>query len=157
MHVSVTARLNSIRGIGTAALPRMAKGARARMVLIVEDDEPIGDVLLTAINDERGYEAVRVASGDEALLALARTPTDLLLLDIQLPGMSGIELYDRIRADDRFKGLPVVFETAGGRANADALRDRGIATYVRKPFDIEELVRFVKCLAPPLKRNGGHA
>ncbi len=119
------------------------------MVLIVEDDEPIGDLLMTAINDERGYRAVRVGSAVEALEALARTPTDLLLLDIQLPGMSGLELYDRIRADERFKKLPIVFETAGGEANADALRERGIATYVKKPFDIEELVRFVKRLAPP--------
>ncbi len=133
---------------------RMATGARARMVLIVEDDTPIGDVLLTAINDERGYEAVRVATGNEALAALARTPIDLLLLDIQLRGMSGLELYDRIRADDHFKGLPVVFETAGGRENAAALRERGIATYVKKPFDLDELVRFVKRLAPPFKTNG---
>ncbi len=134
----------------------MVKGARARMVLIVEDDEPIGDVLVTAINDERGYRAVRVGTADEALEALARTPTDVLLLDIQLHGMSGLELYDRLRADARFKKLPVVFETAGGRANADALRERGIATYVKKPFDIEELVRFVKCLAPlPRAQVGG--
>lgn len=125
------------------------------MVLIVEDDEPIGDVLLTAINDERGYTAVRVASADEALAALARTRTDLMLLDIQLPGMSGLELYDRIKADDRFKDLPILFETAGGRANADALRERGIATYVKKPFDLDELVRFVKALVPPVKN--GHA
>ena len=124
------------------------------MVLIVEDDEPIGDVLVTAINLERGYTAMRVKTGDEALAALARTPPDLLLLDIQLPGMSGLELYDRIRANDRFKRLPVVFQTGGGRENADALRERGIATYVKKPFDLEELVRFVKVLVPPVKRTG---
>lgn len=123
------------------------------MVLIVEDDEPIGEVLLTAINDERGYTAIRVATGDEALAALARTPIDLLLLDIQLPGMSGLELYDRIKADDRFNRLPILFETAGGRENADALRERGVATYVKKPFDLEALVRFVKQLAPPVTRT----
>lgn len=120
------------------------------MVLIVEDDAPIGDLLTTVINDERGYKAVRVATADEALAALARTLPDLLVLDIQLPGMSGLELYDRIKADDRLKHLPIVFETGSGREHADALRDRGIATYVRKPFDIDELVHFVKWLIPPL-------
>ena len=124
------------------------------MVLIVEDDEPIGDVLVTAINHDRGYEAVRVATANEALAALARLPIDLLLLDIQLPGMSGLALYDLIKADDRFRRLPVVFQTGGGRENADALRERGIATYVKKPFDLEELVRFVKVLVPPVKRTG---
>lgn len=131
----------------------MTNGARARVVLIVEDDKSTRDVLATAIDSERGYESVRVANGDEALAVLGRTPPDLLLLDIHLPGMSGLELYDRIRADDRFKHLPVVFETGAGRESADALRERGIATYVKKPFDLEELVRFVKTLVPPFK-NG---
>ena len=124
------------------------KGSRARLVLIVEDDEPTADVIQAAINQERGYEAQRVSNGDDALAALARRSPDLLLLDIQLPGMSGLELYDQIRADERFKGLPIVFQTCGGRRHAEALRSRGIATYVKKPFDLEELVRFVKKLAP---------
>lgn len=125
----------------------MTKTARAR-VLIVEDDEPTGAVLEMAINGERGYEAELVSDGDAALASMARRSPDLLLLDIQLPGMSGLELYDRIRADGRFDRLPIVFETGGGREHAEGLRARGIATYVKKPFDLEELVRFVKRLAP---------
>ena len=125
--------------------------ARARLVLIVEDDKPTSDLLAAAINDERGYEAMTVGTADEALNALSRIEPDLLLLDIRLPGMSGLELYDKIRADDRFKGLLIVFETGGGREHADGLRARGIATYVKKPFDLDELVRFVKKLAPPLR------
>jgi len=128
-------------------------GARARLVLIVEDDKAIADVLASAINDERGYEAFSVESADEALSALGRTLPDLVVLDIRLPGVSGLALYDRIRGDPRFQSLPVVFETGEGREYAQALRDRGIATYIRKPFDLEELVRFVKRLVP----SGGHA
>jgi DNA-binding response OmpR family regulator len=124
-------------------------GARARLVLIVEDDKATGDLLATAINDERGYEAVSVETADAALDAMALSDPDLLLLDIRLPGMSGLELYDRVRADARFRSLPVVFETGSGREHAQDLRDRGIATYVKKPFDLEELVRFVKRLVPP--------
>jgi CheY-like chemotaxis protein len=67
--------------------------------------------------------------------------------------MSGLELYDRIRAEPRFRSLPVVFETGTGREHADELRERGIATYIRKPFDIDELVRFVKRLVPPRGRT----
>jgi DNA-binding response OmpR family regulator len=127
-------------------------GARARLVLIVEDDKPTGDLLASAINDERGYRAIRVGSAHEALDAMTKIDPDLLLLDIRLPGMSGLELYDRVKADARFQSLPVVFETGGGREHVAALRERGVATYIRKPFDIEELVRFVKRLVPP--RNG---
>lgn len=99
-------------------------------------------------NDERGYEAQVVSSGDAALVAMARRSPDLLLLDIHLPGMSGLELYDRIRADGRFDRLPIVFQTGGGREHAEEPRERGIATSVKKPFDLTELVRFVKRLAP---------
>jgi DNA-binding response OmpR family regulator len=122
--------------------------ARARLVLIVEDDKPTSDLLEAAINEERGYEAMSVGTADEALDALGRIDPDLLLVDIRLPGMSGLELYDRVRADARFRSLPVVFETGSGREHAQELRDRGVATYIRKPFDIEELVRFVKRLVP---------
>lgn len=128
-------------------------GVLPRLVLIVEDDPTIGDVLTMAFNDERGYRAVRVATADEALARMAETIPDLLVVDIQLPDMSGIELYDRVRADPRLEALPVVFETGAGREHAQELRDRGIATYVRKPFDLEELVRFVRRLVPP----NGHA
>lgn len=125
-------------------------GARARLVLIVEDDKATGDLLATAINHERGYRAVRVADASEALDAMSRIDPDLLVLDIHLPGMSGLELYDRIKSDVRFSGLPVVFETGAGREHAEELRDRGVATYIKKPFDLDELVRFVKRLVPPL-------
>lgn len=129
-------------------------GARARLVLIVEDDRATGELLATVFNDERGYRAVRVGTADEALTAMAASLPDLLVVDIQLPDMTGIELYDRIRSDPRFSSLPVVFETGAGREHAQELRDRGVATYIRKPFDLEELVRFVKRLVPPLN---GHA
>jgi DNA-binding response OmpR family regulator len=126
--------------------------ARARLVLIVEDDKTTGDMLAMAINDERGYKALSVGTADEALNALAVIDPDLLVVDIRLPGMSGLELYDRVRADARFRSLPVVFETGTGREHAEELRQRGIATYVKKPFDLEDLVRFVKRIVPP--RNG---
>jgi len=125
-------------------------GARARLVLIVEDDKATGDLLASAINYERGYRAVRVANADDALTALGTIDPDLLVLDIHLPGMSGLELYDRIRSDPRFSTLPVVFETGAGHEHAEQLRDRGVATYIKKPFDLDELVRFVKRLVPPL-------
>jgi CheY-like chemotaxis protein len=127
-------------------------GAHARLVLIVEDDKTTGDLLASAINDQRGYRAFSVASGDDALDALGRIDPDLLLLDIRMPGMSGLDLYDRVRADPRFRSLPIVFETGTGREHAAELRARGIATYIKKPFDLDELVRFVKRLVPP--RNG---
>lgn len=116
----------------------------------------MGELLATAINEEHGYEALCVGDADAALEAFSRVVPDLLVLDIRLPGMSGLELYDRLRADERFRNVPVVFETGSTREHLDELRERGIATYVKKPFDIEQLVRFVKRLAPPLTMAEPH-
>jgi len=128
--------------------------AGSRLVLIVEDDPPTADVLATAIGDERGYTALRVGTADEALAALGALAPDLVLLDIRLPGMSGLELYDRIKSDPRYRSLPVMFETGGH--HAEALRERGIATYVRKPFDVDQVVGFVKRLVPPPPNGRAH-
>ena len=125
---------------------------RSRLVLIVEDDPPTADVLATAIGDERGYTALRVGTADEALVAMGALAPDLVLLDIRLPGMSGLELYDRIKGDPRYRSLPVVIQTGGH--HIQELRERGIATFVRKPFDVDQVVRFVKRLVPPPPGTG---
>ena len=122
---------------------------RKRVVLVVEDDKPIGDMLVDAINDEAGYTAIRVGTASDALAALGTLPADLIVLDIRLPGMSGVELYDRLRNDARYRDVPVIFETGTMREHAQELRERGVAMYVQKPFDLNDLVSYVKRLAPP--------
>ena len=128
--------------------------AGRRLVLIVEDDPSTAEVLASAIGDERGYTALRVGTADEALAALGALVPDLVLLDIRLPGMSGLELYDRIKGDPRYRALPVMIETGGHHSKE--LRDRGIATYVRKPFDVDQVVGFVKRLVPPPANGKAH-
>lgn len=119
-----------------------------RVVLVVEDDRPIADLLTGAINDEPGYVAMRVGKGTDALRALEAVNTDLVLMDIGLPGMSGLEVLDKMREDERLRGVPVIFETASAPEHAKAMRARGVAAYIKKPFDLGALVDFVKKLAP---------
>lgn len=119
-----------------------------RVVLVVEDDDAVGELLAGAINDEPGYLAVRVGRGTDALEALRTVKTDLVVMDIGLPGLSGLEVLDRMRGDERLRDVPVVFETAVAPAHAKDMRARGIAAYVKKPFDLNEIVGFVKKLAP---------
>jgi CheY-like chemotaxis protein len=73
---------------------------------------------------------------------------DLLVLDVSLPGMSGIELYDRVRKDDRLKNVPVMFETALFGDYRDEFKRRGIKAVVEKPFDVNDIVKTVHKLAP---------
>ncbi len=128
------------------------RASRKRIVVVVEDDRPIGELLAAIINDEEGYLAIHVTRPTDALETLKRVQPDLLVLDVGLPGMNGIELYDRIRTVDRLRGVPVVFETAVADEHRSEFRCRGIAAVVEKPFDLEEIVRYVHELAPPLGR-----
>jgi DNA-binding response OmpR family regulator len=123
---------------------------RTRVVVVVEDDKPIGELLAGVINDEEGYRAIHVTRPSEALSAMEQIKPDLLVLDVGLPGMSGLELYDRLRQDERLCGVPVMFETAVSREHASEFRKRGIRMVLQKPFDLNELIAGMKELAPPL-------
>lgn len=122
---------------------------RKRVVLVVEDDRPVGELLASIINEEEGYIAFHVTRPTEALEALKKVKPDLLVLDVGLPGMSGIELYDQIRQDENLRGVPVMFETAVGWEHRNEFKRRGIKTVVEKPFDLNEILRRVHELAPP--------
>ena len=117
-------------------------------MIVVEDDPPIAELLAGAINDEPGYVAVSVARGVDALHALGAVNADLVLMDIGLPGMSGLEVLDRMQRDQRLRTVPVIFETASAGEHAQDMRERGVSVYVKKPFDVNELVAYVKKLAP---------
>jgi two-component system response regulator (stage 0 sporulation protein F) len=122
--------------------------AGARKVVIVVDDEPvIGALIADAISDEPGYSAIHVATAPAALEATKHVTPDLMVVDVRLPGMSGLELYDRLKKDPRTSEIPVLFETASGADVIGEFRHRGIATYVKKPFDLNVIVAYVKRLA----------
>jgi len=128
-------------------MPNSTTGRR-RVVMVVEDDRPVGELLASIINDEDGYYAIHVTRPSQALEALKQIKPDLLVLDVGLPGMSGIELYDRVRMDDRLKRVPVMFETAVASEHRLDFKRRGITNVIEKPFELDEIVRTVRELAP---------
>jgi DNA-binding response OmpR family regulator len=122
---------------------------RQRVVVVVEDDKPIGELLAGVINEEDGYRAIHVTRPTDALRTMEQIQPDLLVLDVGLPGMSGLELYDRMHEDARLRDIPVMFETAVSREHASEFRKRGIRKVLQKPFDLNDLIDSVKELAPP--------
>ena len=123
--------------------------ARKRIVVVVEDDRPIGELLAGVINEEKGYRAILLTRATEALHTMEQVKPDLLVLDVGLPGISGLELYDRLREDERLRSVPVIFETAVSREYGPEFRKRGIRRVLQKPFDLNELIDGMKELAPP--------
>jgi DNA-binding response OmpR family regulator len=131
--------VNKIKG-------RTQAGAR-KVVLVVEDELAIGQLIADAISDEPGYLAIHVAAPTAALETTKHVTPDVMVVDVRLPGMSGFELYDRLQKDPRTSKVPVLFETASGAEAMSEFRRRGIATYVKKPFDLNAVVAYVKRLA----------
>jgi two-component system cell cycle response regulator DivK len=107
-----------------------------KLVLIVEDNK-IDMKLMKDILERSEYETLQAADGLEAInLAFARLP-DLILMDIQLPEISGLEITRRLKGDDRSRRIPIVAVTAFamGWHEREAL-DSGCDDYISKPISV---------------------
>ena len=111
-------------------------------ILHVEDDPSLQNLVRITLEHLGGY-AVRTAANGYQALALARqAPPDLLLLDLDLPGMSGIATLRALRQVDGLGGVPVVFLTAAVDLQVDAeLRSLGVREVLAKPFRPRLLVQ----------------
>lgn len=112
-------------------------------IMIVEDDAHIGAFLVEAIAGETPYHALLVASGPEALEALQHLKPNLLILDYHLPGIDGLELYDRVHSMPEMRSVPAIMMSA--RLPQRELEKRSIVG-INKPFDLDDFLQRVKNL-----------
>ena len=111
-------------------------------ILVVDDEEILQDVLGLLLRRE-GYRPLFAKSGEEALLALDREPIDLVLLDVMLPGLSGIEVLRQIRQRDPDQVVIVITAYSSIEGAIEAMRE-GAFHYIPKPFKNEEVLLTVK-------------
>lgn len=110
-------------------------------VLVVDDEPQLVRALVTNLK-VRGYEVVGAASGEEAVELAATTRPDLLIVDLGLPGISGIEVIEAVRA---WSAAPIiVLSVRDGERDKVAALDAGADDYMTKPFGIEELLARVR-------------
>jgi two-component system NtrC family response regulator len=110
--------------------------------IMIVDDEKNYPPILSAILEEEGFETLTANSGREALDILKHSDVDLVLTDMKMPSMDGIELLEHIKTGDQ--ELPVIMMTAHGTVDkAVEAMQKGAYSYVLKPFDNERLVLFV--------------
>jgi CheY-like chemotaxis protein len=115
-------------------------------ILVVEDDQAVAEVMRTLLNDVPGWGATVVHDGAAARAVFRHVRVEVLVVDVNLPGISGLELLHLLRADTGWLEPPVVLVSAepsqSGVAEAVA---EGIAMRIlAKPFDVDQLIQAVE-------------
>ncbi len=113
----------------------------APRILIAEDHQPLAESLLQLLKN-RGYQAEHAADGIAALSAIASSPPDLLILDLKLPRLHGIELLKKLRQSPRTAQLPVIIVSGvyKGEQYHQAAAALGVRSYLEKPFKAGDLL-----------------
>ncbi|MDO5699743.1 MAG: response regulator [Dermatophilus congolensis] len=112
-------------------------------VLVADDDEDIRELVSFKLT-QAGYDVEAVVDGVKAWEAIDQAPPQLALLDIMMPGLSGLDVLRKIREDDRTRTVPVILLTARSRdTDVDVGFEAGATDYVIKPFSPRELVHRV--------------
>jgi DNA-binding response OmpR family regulator len=118
--------------------------------ILIADDEPNILISLEFLMKREGYQVLLARDGTEALAAIQRERPALVLLDVMMPGMTGFDVCQAVRADKTLAGTKIVLLTAKGRdidvAKGMAL---GATDYVTKPFSTKELAARVRSLLEP--------
>lgn len=118
-------------------------------ILVVEDN-PLNLKLVRDVLEASGYDVVPATSGEEALEAAAESPPDLVLMDLQLPGIDGTETMHRLRDGTLAAHVPVVAVTAFAMARDQAeAQAAGFDGYVEKPISVRALVDQVQGYLEP--------
>ena len=111
-----------------------------KRILVVEDHEE-NRRLLRDLLTSFGYELTEAVTGEEGLTAAAADPPDLILMDIQLPGIDGYEVTRRIKANAALRHIPVIAVTSYALSGDDIKAlEAGCDAYVTKPFDPADLL-----------------
>ncbi len=120
--------------------------SRVEKLLVIDDEEDILELVCFQLNKE-GYRVLRSKNGEEGLQLALRERPDLVILDIMLPGLSGIEVLKRLKYQRQTQGIPVLMLTAKGEELDRVVGfELGAEDYVTKPFSVRELLLRIRAI-----------
>ncbi|MGB3240835.1 MAG: hybrid sensor histidine kinase/response regulator [Geitlerinemataceae cyanobacterium] len=114
--------------------------------ILAVDDNPDNLFLVQLALEEEGHDIQLVDNGPEALLQISKSPPDLILLDVMMPGMNGYEVARRIRNNPQLPFIPILMITAHEQSSVVKGLDAGADEFIRKPVQIDELQARVRSL-----------
>ena len=131
---------------GVTALTVQNRKAVAKRILVVEDND-LNRKLFCDVLKANGYEVVPVADGQNVIATARKFKPHGVVLDIQLPNITGLELIEKFRSDDALKKIPVLAVTAyAGKGDEERIRGAGAQDYLAKPVSIMPFMRAVRKL-----------
>ncbi len=141
-----------ISGTGSSGLPRendlppSSGGDASTSILVVDDEDDLLELVRYNLT-KAGYRVSCVSTGEEALSHARRQPPDLIVLDLMLPAVDGLEVCRRLKADAKTRDIPIIMLTAKSE-ESDVVRglERGADDYITKPFSPRVLAARVKAL-----------
>lgn len=110
-----------------------------KRVLIAEDDPDTAAAIRVILEERLAVATEHVTNGALVLDQLTASRPDLLILDVRLPGLNGVDVFDLIRGNARSRDVPILFLTAAPDRARDAVAETGIRDIMRKPFDADAL------------------
>ena len=123
-------------------------------ILVVEDNE-LNLKLFCDLLRAHGYEAEPVRDGREAVARARTFRPELVIMDIQMPWISGLELIEQLKADEELKATPIMAVTAyAAKGDEERIRDAGAEGYVSKPISLMRFIEAVRALLPPAADAG---
>lgn len=114
-----------------------------KKILIIDDDEP-NQRLFKAILSARGYRAIQAGNGADGIRSAKEDLPDLILMDIQMPEIDGIEAFGILQSDPSTKSIPVIALTSHAmRGDRERLLAVGFRDYIAKPIDVSKFVKLI--------------
>jgi len=147
-----------------ATMQSGGQAVKSQRVLVVEDEPDLLEAVCYTLKKE-GMRPIRATNGEEALRLVEDERPDLVLLDLMLPGVDGLEVCRRLRSSERTASIPVIMVTAKAE-ETDAVIGLGVGAddYIRKPFGLKELIARIRAVmrrrdeppdpAPPILQVG---
>ena len=116
-------------------------------ILVVDDSPTMRRMVITSLGSLRAVKSTQAGSGLEAIERLAIEPVDLMVLDLNMPDMHGMEVIDFVRRHQSYRNIPiVVLTTKGEEASRTQAMAAGATKYLTKPFDPRQLANVVDSL-----------
>ena len=147
MHNTLQAGSTEVSSVSSRSRAHGRHSSQITRVMVVEDERDIADLIKHTLERGTDIEVTIIASGDGALKAAGERPPDLIVLDLNLPGLGGLEVCRLLKSRPATKDVPIIMLTARS-AESDRVvgLDAGADDYITKPFSIRELAARVRAV-----------